>query len=477
MTPQVHWEQGQFLQPHHFQRMQRALLQQFSEVRRLTWPYAHGVIRLKVAESDLALGFVRLLRLHAIIGQSGTEVNYGDEDPARDNAALTPLNINPALKHGSGDLVVCLGLPRWSDRSPNIASSEQKRQAENRIYWTRTESQADENTGTHERTLRVRVFNARLVLAAEAERDGDLELLPLLRVLRPTGNSPARFDPQFVPASLVLQSSPVIHELAQDLVHRAEEVRRALVFELTREGPLNWENLRGIELERMLRLRSLNGFSNRAAPLVGAGTTTTLTMFQELSFLLGELAALQPHNDSDLACPAFDHEDPFTCFAELSKKLLLALHGPLPPLFLKVDFHEPPGAPKGRVKVLQADLTDEHFAAAHDYYLGVRAHGHPEDFARSVTDGSLLNLRSPSKVLVPGAAIPLREERQLPDALPREENLNYFYLLRRDEIGKGVWQQVQSERALALWLGPEFQWRDAEFSLYMPLRPAAPKGD
>lgn len=49
----VHWSEGQFLQPHHFQQMQRSLIETINSERALYTPYSEGLVSIEIDEDAL----------------------------------------------------------------------------------------------------------------------------------------------------------------------------------------------------------------------------------------------------------------------------------------------------------------------------------------------------------------------------------------------------------------------------------------
>ena len=64
---QVHWHEGLFLQPHHLQAMQRALLEQSIGERKLSYPYSYGLIDAKISADALENMLVRFDRLRVVM--------------------------------------------------------------------------------------------------------------------------------------------------------------------------------------------------------------------------------------------------------------------------------------------------------------------------------------------------------------------------------------------------------------------------
>ena len=313
-----------------------------------------------------------------------------------------------------------------------------------------------------------------VVVEAEAgQGQQDLETLPLLRVVRATGDRPAlgrdarsgvpELDPNFVPACFVLAASPLLGEWVRGLFNQIDAERRARLSELTRDGRLRWENLRG-QFEQVLRLRTLNRFMSRLNSLIDAPKLPPFFMYLELSGLLGELSALQPQIASDLNPLPYDHDRLNVCFADLRAKILRALRGPEPPILLEAPFATSEG-------VLKAELTDDQLDRPTAYYLGVRTRMPADDrdeLARSVRDHDQLKVMPPTEVWEPEYGITLGPESF---SLPPKEDTAYFPLCR--DLSPEKWKKIVTERAAALWLAPNFKWRDADFCLLMTL----PTGD
>ena len=92
---QVHWHEGLFIQPHHFQLMQRQLIEQFIGERRIAFPFPYGLIDAKISADALENMLVRFDRLRVVM-PSGLEVRVPD------GADLPPLDIRQAFQGSSG---------------------------------------------------------------------------------------------------------------------------------------------------------------------------------------------------------------------------------------------------------------------------------------------------------------------------------------------------------------------------------------
>jgi predicted component of type VI protein secretion system len=250
--------------------------------------------------------------------------------------------------------------------------------------------------------------------------------------------------------------------MVRDLVNQVEASRKAQVVKMTRGG-FSVENMRGVQFVQMLKLGTLNRFSARLPSLIET-TVAPFTMYLELRELLAELAALHPDRDKFDAA-AYNHDNPYLCFTDLSAKIREALVDDSVASFIKVDFKETNG-------VLTAALTDEQVTQPNAYFLGIRSNVEPTALARLVETPDSANTPDKFK-LMPASLITravrgivLKEERHPPLELPASADLHYFRLDRA--ASARMWDQIKAEKSAAVrWMGSDVDLADAKFTLYM----------
>jgi type VI secretion system protein ImpJ len=451
MSVKIHWQEGLFLQPHHFQRMQKSLEDEISSERRLAWPYPYGVIEARLSRDELENKRVRFDKLRAIM-PSGLEVNY----PAA--AELPSLDIAQAFSKGAGSFTVSLGVPLWQESRANTVPVTHDADTRVKLLFRIGEIEChDENTGENPKPLQVRKINSRLMF--EHEDASDMEVLPLLKIVRATGEDVGlpKEDPEFVPPCMLLSGSPVLREMVRDLVSQVEASRKELVVQVTRGG-FSIDTMRGVQFEQVMRLRTLNRYSARLPSIIAAPIATPFTVYLELRELLAELAAMHPDRDEFESAP-YRHDNQFLCFRELANKIRSFLRGAVAPSFLKLAFKDVGG-------VLTANFSPEHFTQPNAYFLGIKTKLDPTAVARYVEDGDRFKLMPQSLATRAIRGIELKEERHAPLELPAAADLHYFRLERANSAR--MWQQIQTEKTAAIrWTGGELDWSDASFTLYM----------
>ena len=450
MSFQIHWHEGLFLQPQHLQRMQKGVYDAIAAQRNLTTSYPYGIVETRLALDDLEAMRLRFTRLRAIM-PSGLEVDFPHA------ADLPSIDIKQAFGGSALAIPVYLAVPLYYQSRANTLDASRSDDARAKLLYKTAEVEvADENTGENPKPLLVRRLNARLML--EHEDRSDMEVLPLLRIVRATNEEIAlpRQDPDFAAPCLVISASPVLRELVRDLASQVEANRKELTIQVSRGG-FSMETLRGIQFEQILRLRTLNRFSASLPSLAQAQAVPPFLIYLQLRELLGELTALHPDRD-DFEVAPYNHDNPLPVFRELDKKLRSYLRGSVAPSYLKVAFVVEGG------ETQTAKLTEEHFTRPNDYFLGIKTKEDPKSLAQFVEDEDAFKFmpRGFEKMAIRG--VKLKEERHPPLELPAQNNLHYFRLLRSEN--PRMWAQLEMEKGVVIrWKGKVDP--DYEITLYM----------
>lgn len=467
---QMHWHEGLFLQPHHLQQLQRQQLELLAVERRLSWPYAYGVVEQKLTPDALDNMQVRFDRLRAIM-PSGLEVDFPN------NADLPALDIKRVFASGAGGagtFTVYLGIPLYQPQRANTieqASGDDTRIK--RLYRLAETQVPDENTGENAQPVRVRRLNARLL--TDGDDTTDLELLPLMKIGHGTGEESGlpRQDPRFIPPCFVIGGSTPLRNMIRDLANQIEATRKDLASQLGRGFSI--ENMKGLQFEQLLRLRTLNryaarlpalalasgaamgGATDRAANFASGGGISPFTMYLELREMLAELAGLYPDRDP-FDAPRYDHDKPGVCFAELDQRIRQLLRGAVQKRYLEIKFVKDGG-------FLQATLTEEHVTQPNDYFLAFKTREDASRLSKLVEDADKFKLMPKSMVRLNIFGVKLEEERHPPLELPSQVGLHYFRCNRAESAR--MWEKVVGERALSIrW--PEVENVDlGEVTLYM----------
>lgn len=453
MAFDVHWSEGLFLQPHHLQRSQRGLVDRIRAERKLAWGHPWGVIESRLSRDELENYRLRFDLLRVIM-PSGMEVNFPED------ADLPVVDIRQAVARSGGSLMIKLAVPLWHPARRNSPPEGEMADPRSKFVYSISEVECtDENSGENPQPLRRRKTNARLLVGDEDE--SDLEVVPLLRILRSGSQEVGlpREDMEFVPPCLVLRASPSLFELVRDLAAQVEASRKELANRMSAMA-FSIERLQPAQMEALLRLRSLNHFSATLPALVATPNVPPIHFYIALRELLGELAALNPARDA-FETPAYDHENPYRSFHELCTRVRGLLQGRIEAAYDEVPFADVDGKPV-------AQLKDEHFTRPSAWFLAIQSRNDPQALANYVIDADRFKLMPLSLGERAIRGIELKWEAVPPPGLPTPNGLYYFRL--QHTVSARVWTVAQSEKALTIRMRTaELDWSGTKFTLYMTL--------
>lgn len=448
---QIHWSEGLFLQPHHLQAMQKHIFDRFAMERRLSWNYAYGVIEARMSDDELENMRVSFDRLRVIM-PSGIEVKVPG------NADLPSLDIKDAFASSSGTLTISLGVPIWYSSRANVIEPGESDWRPKKTYRVVEFERPDENTGKNPQLIPIRRVNARLLL--DSDDRSDIEVLPLLKITHATGEDVGlpRRDPGYIPPCMVITGSPVLQEYVRDITSQVLASRTELVIQITRGG-FSVENMRGIQFEQMLRLRTLNCFGARLASLVNVpGTVTPFSIYMELRQLLAELAALCPEVDQFDVCD-YDHDNPVVAFSELSKKVRSLLRGAVQAKYLKIRLNM-----DTEKNVFVGELTDEVLTLPNEYFLAIKTKEDPRRLVELVLDRDKFKIMPCSLANQRVFGVKIVHELYPPVEFPTQVGLHYFRIIQAESAR--IWDRIKQEKKIAVrW--PEMESSDFEILLYM----------
>jgi len=462
MDTEIHWHEGLFLQPHHLQKLQRNLIDRFGAERRLAWSYPYGVIDAELSRDDLENFRIRFTRL-SVIMPNGIFLRFPE------NAELSTLDIKRSFHSHSRGFMVYLGIPDWFEQRPNVIQGTSVAGERIKLRYRvpeLPEEVYDENTGKNPKPLLMRRYNA--VYLLDDDDDTDMVKIPLLRVIPDVSREEPvpRPDPEYVPPSIHLGASRQLRHLVSELSQQIDLVRGQLAHVLSRDG-FEMKALRGIQIEQLFRLRSLNRFTARISCLLdvgdGGSKVPTFDVYMELRELLAELMALFPERGR-FEPLKYQHDDAYPCFQAVAKQIRNYLHGAVEPNFMKI-----PLDPAGEAGKLKGFLEDKHIDRPTAYFLGISTSQEPSSLVRLVEDTELFKLMPPTYERVAVRGVLLNEERYPPLELPSEPNL-YFFRLATTKSRK-VWDEILDERAVTLQWTTSRDIPDFKAALYMTLPP------
>lgn len=428
----VHWHEGQFLQPHHFQAADRAAA---LERRRGLWghPFGYGICEFRL-DPDALLNSRLVLRSLRAVFRDGTPVAVPDDAP------LPAVDLKPLFRPGEA-LLVLIALPSLHLGQANVAEEG----ADSRLarFRVATHDLEDENTGVNPQPVQVRSPNLRWLFPGDDPTGYDT--LPLLRLRRSAdANAPPELDPTFAPPLLNLDAWPMLGEgVVRAVAERVGRKRERIAGLLAARGA----GVGSPDPADVLAVAHLRELGAAQATLAAVAFTPALPAFEayrELARLAGSLTQFDPQSAFP-AIPPYDHDDPATCFGRL-KLILDALLEILPDPAYKARPFVGVGAR------LEAPLDATWLSNAWGLVIGLRTDGDPDEGVRLLTQPGQLDMKlgagdRADSIFKLGQAGLRFEPCPRPGVLPDQAATRYFRVGRDPER---EYQHVQRALTLAV---------------------------
>ncbi len=437
----VHWHEGMFLRPHHFQAEQRYWLH---ETRRAAKWDLHHNWGLRAIDLDLdALGNFRFaVRSLAARLRDGTTVLVPED-------GVTPeIELKAALEQ-QPRLTVFLGIPIINLGKANVAHEHVT--GNGARFLLDTQELEDENTGVNPQPIQVRLLNIKVLLSTQ-DHTG-YEVLPIARVEKsPRAEATPQLDETYIPPVLACDAwQPLaagIIRAAYDRIGKKIEVIAAQV----RNQGITFDSKAQGDLVLLVQLRELNMAYTRLGVLAFSPGVHPFEAYLELCGAVGQLSIFDT-NRRPPELPRYDHDDLGGCFYRVKQYLDALLD-----LLVEPSYKERPFIGAGLR--MQVALEPAWLQPAWQIFVGVHSTLEPQEVVRLLTTVGQLDMKLGSSERVDTifrlgqAGLRFAHQPQPPRALPVMPGLIYFQVNRESQLSE--WQNVQRSLTLALRLNENF---------------------
>jgi len=437
--PPLHWHQGLFLQPQHFQLLDLSIQGRLAPLFRHLHPHFWGVGELEIEESALGTRIVSIPSGEFLF-PDGSWAVIGQ------NALCEPRSFDDAWLEGDKPLMVSVGLRKWQETGENVTPVERLEGLAPVTTRFAAALDPDEVRDLHAGGPPGQVKRLRHVLKIfwDNERDqlGDWHLIPVARLER--FSAEVRLSRRFIPPCLSLDASEPLFRTVREIRDQVAARGRQLEEHKKQRGIQNAE-FGSRDLVYLLALRSLN----RHVPFLFHLTEARVHAYGVLRQLIGELAsfservsALGELDDGIRLLPPYDHRALGDCFAA-ARDLIAQL------------LDEITAGPDYVIRLLHdgtffsAELKPTVFDGGNRYYLALRTKEDPAAFLPALETAAKLSARDHLAVLAARAlpGIELARLPVLPQELPRRSDTHYFAV----DASSDQWLLVEREHTLALY--------------------------
>jgi type VI secretion system protein ImpJ len=438
-SSKVLWGEGLFLRPQHFQRQDAYHEWRLVEMSRALHPYAWGVRSLKVAADALQTGVLRLSELQVVL-PDGEIYNAPQEDelPAPVSLSSLPPNTTSVVFH--------LAMPPLRSVGSNFSAQGDQGAPSGVRFVQHNEQAPDWFTGAVEAEVTTLRKHARLL--AETEPRDHLVNLPLLR-LRRTSTGDFELDPRFVPPSLSIASSPVLHAALRRLLDVLQAKVDAL-YGFHREPSKNVIEFRSGDVASFWLLHTASAAFAGLSHYLQNPKLHPERLFERLLELAGALMTFsRSYTLADL--PAYQHDLPGPSFAKLDHIVRELLEAVISTRCFSIALQE------AKPSFHQGRLDSEKITASTSLYLGVAGTMPPNELVEAVPLRIKLGAPDDVEKLVLSAmpGVRLTHAPQVPAAIPVRPGHFYFLLEPRGAL----YERMLQAQSISLYVpsGSGFQ--------------------
>lgn len=434
----VHWHEGMFLRPHHFQAASRYQTALVARTEKWNAHYNWGVRSIELDETALSNSRLVIRSLRARL-HDGTPVAIPDD------TNLPEINLKPAFERETA-VMVYLGLPVLHSGRPNVSKNDT---ADALRYLIETNALEDENTGQNPQDIDVRLLNLRLLLSTD-DMQG-YETLPLARLIKSAAAEGApELDLSYVPPLLATDAwKPLNTEVLHKVFDRVGRKLNLLADQIVNRG-ITFDSQAQGDRKTFEQVRILSEASALFNMLFFAEGVHPFTAYGELCRLVGQLAILgAQRRPPDL--PRYDHDDLGKCFYTALRHIDDLLNIIEEPIYKERPFI-------GSGLRMQVSLESSWLEPQWLMFVGMRSPLAAEDAQKLMTkdprSGHGLDMKIGSseradeifKLGLPG--LRFNYNPKPPRALPSIPGLIYFEVDRASQ--KEEWARVQQTLTLAI---------------------------
>lgn len=447
--PAVHWHEGLFLQPHHFQAWDRHWSERLAVGELWQNPHSYGLAELSINSSALATGFFQVDALRAktpggvlVEFSAGKQPERRDLRSALDEAAYSFDADRDAISARSSPTVdVFLAVPRLQLGGKNVDEAGHRNGSRYEKQWMELPDEVD---AASVQPVEFRCVNAKILLSTDDPAGYDA--VRIARIERGDRDGViAQLDKTYVPPLLdcaawpQLRSeifSPVSDWLLQVGEHSAAEV-------LDAGGALHAES--PIEVQRLLLLQAVNPAVTVVRMLSQSRGIHPLQAYVELARTAGSIDIFKPTRGPQLT-ESYDHENIGPLFQSLKQRILQSLQS-----LERLPYRQRTFI--GNETGMQVSIEPSELKLYKRWYIGVHKGELTEEAIDELLSPGNLDWKLGSADQVdrlfiqrmPG--LEMRRTRSVPAHLPKGAEWVYFEL---DGLDNVAWRDVERSGCLAM---------------------------
>jgi type VI secretion system protein ImpJ len=441
--PEVHWSEGQFLRPHHFQAAFRQIDTLRGAAVGAIHPFAWGFLSIDLATEAIENHMLEI-RTCELLLRDGTFVKIPE------NCSLDPRDFKAVFDQHSGAMPVYFGVPELQTVRGNVQRPGEMLEGRAPRYAIDLAERYDENTGENPQSIEVRRFRGATFFGKE-DHTG-YEVVRLGHIER-SAAGPSLVKKDVPPLVRIGAWGPLcaaVESLWNDIRARCEQLggdasERGLTFATGSPG----------DVEQLVKLQALNELTVRFSAMVHTTERHPHDLYHLLVDSIGRIA-LWDDMRRPRELPVYNHAESGAVFEELFRYLRSLVQAMLPKDYIERPFE---AKPDGHA----IELDHEWFTPNHEMYLGIRSPMQTEDILalfRSI-NFKLASPRDATEVYrrrLPG--LEFKTAGTVPN-LPKSADQHYFRISRTAPY----WEHCETERGIFIAMPPSEMQKLGELKL------------
>ncbi len=440
---QLFWHQGLFLQPQHFQVLERSVLSLLAPYQQFFMPHFWGVVDMDVEKAALGTRSFSLMTGEFLF-PDGTHAVLSR------NAVVEARSFEEGWVEGEKPFTVYVALKKWNPLGENVTVVENLTNISSVttrfVSLAEPEEIRDLHSGGPAGQIK-RLYQV-LKICWETEKDhlGDFVYIPVAQLERM--GEEVRLSEQFIPPLVLLSASGALMRIVKEIRDQIAARGRQLEEMKSRRG-IQTAEFGSRDMVYLLALRSINRYVPLLYHLTEVQRVHSWTVYGLLRQLIGELSSFSEKVDvmgrmesEDIVLPSYDHENMKECFftaQTLVTKLLDEITAG-PEYIIRLIFD---GTYYG------AELKPAIFEGRNRFFLVFRTEADPKIVLQSIAAYAKLSSREHLPILIARAlpGIDLEHLPVPPQELPRRAHTVYCAVDHHND----QWIQVRKTHNVALY--------------------------
>jgi type VI secretion system protein ImpJ len=427
----VVWNEGLFLQPHHFQQADRYTEALVAGLARRLRPYCWGVSELEIDQEVLKFGQFAIRSCSGLTPDGAVfRVPQAEDHP-------------PALEVPSGvkDCVVYLSVPARRHGAVEVDLSGSELSA---ARFRPAELEITDTMGADRRPVTVAVGKLRLQFALAVDDLADRLVMPVARIIEVRSDKEVVLDRGFMPSCLDIRAAPPLAGFVREVEGLLSHRLAALAGRLADSGPA-----KGVaEISDFLLLMTVNRWLPVFRHLLSIENVHPVDIFEHCVALAGELSTFMTPEKHPPEFPLYRHDDLTNVFAPVIRALRQYLSSVLEQTAVAI-----PLEPR-KYGVSVGIIADRKLVTGATFVLATKADVPSESVRRHFSGqtkvGPVEEIRQLVNSALPGIA--LRPLPVAPRQIPYHSGAVYFELDRASPY----WGKMTTSGGIAFHVSGEF---------------------